>query len=182
MQDFNYNFGDRYIPVQNIELCFRIYTDENVYTPDPEHLTVTKTDQGLLVTSNYYASAGLQCIRDGRFEARIVFAENDEIQCQINAQLDARIKGTAMRVRYIPKGDLPLKYYRFKPYEEVISKVTPQDFHYPEPLFHPGFIMRYPGPNYFYVMSDDVEVREKLFEIVRLFFLKIAVDYNSLIS
>ncbi len=60
MQPFCFEFGDRYIDAGHYQIAFRIYTEFNVYTPDPDSIKISRDGDRITVTSDRFAWAGLQ--------------------------------------------------------------------------------------------------------------------------
>lgn len=162
MQNFNFDFGDRVCEVFDLRCVFRIYTDENVYTPDPSQLSIIQEGNSFIVKSDQFASAGLFHQVSGSFQARFT-KEDDEIRCDIEAHMEERIKGSVVRLIGVPKGKLCEKYMRFR--KADIQKNSGWCRHYPNPLFFPVGLIQCEDDSYFYAISDDREIREKVFEV-----------------
>jgi len=92
---YSFDFADRIFDILKWRIAFRIFSEDNVYTPDSQAVRIEKTDAGLTITADRFAWAGGQMQCPGRFEARIRYIDGG-FDCDINASLHERIKGTTL--------------------------------------------------------------------------------------
>lgn len=163
MQNFNFDFGDPIFDIFDQRCLFRIYTDENVYTPHPNSIKIQSSNSKIEIKADTFAYAGLQESKSGFFHATLI-QKNGEIFCSINASMDERIKGSTIRLLNVPKGNLPEKYFKFEK-ASLIENQKSWIQHYPNPLFFPAAVIQLSDHQYFYAISDDTQIREKVFEI-----------------
>lgn len=158
MQPFNFDFGDRYVDIGPWALAFRVYSESNVYAPDPEVMRITKDGDRTIVAADGYAWAGLQKRTGGAFRAEILH-EGDELWWSIRASLPERIKGTATYVRGIAGGEVALGDLSFAPLAERRNDLL----QYPRTLKFPVYFIRHRAGGYTFALSEDTEVRGKSF-------------------
>ena len=70
MQPFCFEFGDRYFEFGPWQMAFRVYTESNVYTPDPAAIAVTTQGRQTILRADSFAWAGLQKRTPGQFWPR----------------------------------------------------------------------------------------------------------------
>ena len=158
---FSFDFGDRFIKVKGWELAFRVFTECNVYMPDPVTLAVESVADGLLVTAPRYAWAGGQQHCDGKFTARIRYRD-EGFDCQIEADLPERIKGTALYLGGIRATQIMTPEYRF----ESLTGRDDDPLRYPDPIRLPVFLLRNTDQRYHAFASLDRRVRAKTVAVV----------------
>ncbi|MBI4023868.1 MAG: hypothetical protein HY360_02740 [Verrucomicrobia bacterium] len=160
-QPFSFDFGDRFLEVNDWRLAFRVYTEVNVYTPHPDAIRIRKRDDGMVVEADRFAWAGLQQSREGRFVARIRSTENG-LAWSITARLSERIKGTATFIRGVGSGEVAMSDFSFAPLQQGRNDLLM----YPTELKLPVYMLRHGKADYTVVTSEDAEVRSKAFAIV----------------
>lgn len=154
-QSLSFDFGERYVDLAGFSVAFRIYTEENFYTPDPDRMTVTKVDGGVDITADRYAWAGLQQHAEGRFLARVRWVDGG-FDCTIEAHLPHRIKGTTLYLRDVRGGQVANDQYDFK-------DVPPagENSFYPNPMRTPVFMLQRGDGKYFVAASLQTHLARK---------------------
>ena len=155
LTSFNFDFGDRYIEVNDLPIAFRVYSESNVYTPHPERIQIRQVPGAIEIEADGFAWAGLQQVCAGSFCASIRFIENG-FDCEIKATLSERIKGTALLILTTPPVSMPTAEYQFKPLCAMNAQL-----HYPEEMRVPVFPLLMGSGRYLGISSLDTKVRGK---------------------
>lgn len=155
LPNFSFDFGDRYMDVNGFQVAFRVYSESNVYTPDPARIKVLRQDDGLEIEADRFSWAGLQQQCKGSFRASIQFIEGG-FECAIYASLPERIKGTAILLLSQPPSAMPTRDYAFEPIIAENSRLR-----YPADMRLPIFPLEMQGGEYLAVASLDEKVRGK---------------------
>jgi hypothetical protein len=157
---FSFEFGHRFVPVRGWAIAFLIYSEDNVYTPDPEALRVTAHPEGILIEADAFAWAGLQQRGPGLFRAECSYVEGG-FDVLIKASLPERIKGTAVLVRDAFPGQVPTRDYAAEPCPRGGAVLT-----YPRPMPLPVFPLTRADGSFTAIGSLDEEVRGKAVAVV----------------
>jgi hypothetical protein len=155
LPSFNFDFGDHYTQVHGFSIAFRVYSESNVYTPDPTRITVHHRADGIDITSDVFAWAGLQQKCAGSFHADLRLIENG-FDCEIKASLSERIKGTVLLILTDPPTSMPTADYEFEPLATINAEL-----HYPEQMRVPVFPLLMETGRYLAIANLDTEVRGK---------------------
>jgi hypothetical protein len=111
---FSFNFGHRFLPVLNWSAAFLVFTEDNVFTPDPGSIAIANRPDGMTITADRFAWAGLQRLSPGAFTATIRYVEGG-FDCAIHASLPGRIKGTALLLRHERPTQIPTRDFAQTP-------------------------------------------------------------------
>src|SRR5689334_18860075 len=95
---FSFDFGHRFIRLRDWPTAFLVFTETNVFTPDPSALVVDERPDGVRISATRLAWAGLQQSAPGSFSADVRFIEGG-FDCAIAATMSERVKGTALLLR-----------------------------------------------------------------------------------
>ena len=161
MSVFSYDFSERWFGLGPWHLAFRVYTEENVYTPDPNACDLRELPDGWLIESPRYAWAGGQQTTDGLFRARIERVEQG-IAWTVDAALHARIKAVSSLVRGVDRGDVLNRRLEF----ESVEAAQNVQLQYPTSMPVPIFTVRHSEGDATVAVSDDDEVRAKTFYLL----------------
>ena len=156
MQTLSFDFNERWFDVEPWPMAFRVFTEVNVYTPDPARSQVRQTPEGWVIEADRYAWAGGQQTREGRFAARLHRLEHG-IGWTIEAAMPERIKTLTALVRGVPRGDLLTRRLGFSP----LPPGTDEICQYPTTMRVPVFGVRHAPGDCTIVASDDAAVRAK---------------------
>jgi hypothetical protein len=153
---FSFDFGHRFVDVLNWPVAFLVFSEDNVYTPDPETMQITRHPGGLSITASSFAWAGLQQRASGQFNAQIRYI-SEGFDCQVTASLHERIKGTAV----ILKQDRLPAHIPTRDYGEASCPAAGALLRYPASLRLPVFPLRNHDGSFTCVASLDEQVRGK---------------------
>jgi hypothetical protein len=157
---FSFEFGHRFILVCDWPVAFLVYTDENVYTPDPASLSVAPRPGGLTLTAQGFAGAGLQQRAAGTFRAEIWYVDGG-FECDLEAALTERIKGTTLLLRDRRPKSVPTRDYGEEacpPHGALLD--------YPSSLRLPVFPLERADGSFLTIASLDERVRGKTVAVV----------------
>lgn len=102
---FSFDFPEPSVSFQGMLFSFRLYTFENTYGLDRDHLTVEKTAGGITLRCSQFVWAGDQQKIPGTLLARI--RKNGEfVEWDVSAQMDQPIKSISAIVRGVPRGQI----------------------------------------------------------------------------
>lgn len=158
MQPFCFEFGDRYFEFGPWQIAFRVYTESNAYTPEPEAIRVSRQGSRTVLEADSFGWAGLQKTMPGRFRAEIRH-EGQELSWHVEASHPERIKGTTAYVRGLAAGEVADRYFNFVPLGEGLHDLL----QYPMYLKLPVYFIRHGEGDYTFALSEDDEVRAKTF-------------------
>ena len=155
---FCFDFGDRYIETGDWSLAFRVYTEQNVYTPDPHAVTVKTDGDAVTISADGFAWGGLQQRLGGRFAAHLRL-DHRAVEVDLEADIDERIKGTAVLVHGVPGGATLDKDLGFG--DLALNRNDLRQ--YPNTLRLPLFAVRHADGTHTAAASLDDQVRGKTF-------------------
>ena len=104
-----YDFKDPYIKFKGLKFAVRLSTENNIYCPNPENISINKVSENeIILTSKSLSAAGGQLITDGMIELRISGLENERISItakashvsELNKSILILIKGIRRINRY----------------------------------------------------------------------------------
>ncbi|MFI5125547.1 MAG: hypothetical protein ACHQJX_01840 [Candidatus Acidiferrales bacterium] len=102
---FSFDFPEPSVSFQGMFFSFRLYTFENAYGLDRDHLTVEKTASGITFRCSQFVWAGDQQKIPGTLLARI--RKNGEfVEWDVSAEMDQPIKSISAIVRGVPRGQI----------------------------------------------------------------------------
>ena len=156
MHTFSFDFRERWFRFGAWGMAFRVFTDENVYTPATDHCEERTTPDGWVVEAPTYAWAGGQRVRPGRFSARVRRVE-DGIAWTVDVALPARVKGVAALVRGVAPGRVLDHRLTFVPFAAGENDLL----QYPTSMPVPVFAVRHDADRCTVFESDDSQVRGK---------------------
>lgn len=157
---YSFNFGDRRLDYGPWTVSFRVFTENNVYTPDPAGMQVVRRDGGLTSTAHRMAWAGGQQHVPARFEA-VITPVADGFDCRIDADMHERIKGTCVYLHGRPRGELVDRDMAFKPVPAAGAVAS-----YPNTILAPLFVIRHADGRHTAAASLDEAVVPKTLAIV----------------
>lgn len=157
---FSFEYSQRFIDVREWPVAFLVYTDENVYTPDPASFAIEKRSNGMAISANQFAWAGLQQHAPGSFRAEIRFVDGG-FDCAIEATMSGRIKGTALLLRTSRPTHVPTRDYGEEPCPPHGAALD-----YPSAIRLPVFPIRQNDGSFLAIASLDEQVRGKTVAIV----------------
>lgn len=102
---FSFDFPEPSVAFEKMLFSFRLYTFENAYGLDREHLTAEKTPEGIAIRCSQFVWAGGQEKIPGTLLARLR-KSGDFIEWDASAQMDRPIKSIAAVVRLVPRGKI----------------------------------------------------------------------------
>ena len=81
-----YDFKDPYVKFKDLKFAVRLSTENNIYCPNPENISINKVSENeIILTSKSLSAAGGQLITDGMIELRISGLENERISITAKA-------------------------------------------------------------------------------------------------
>lgn len=102
---FSFDFPEPSVSFQGMLFSFRLYTFENTYGLDRNHLTVEKTADGLILRCSQFVWAGDQQKIPGALLARI--RKNGKfVEWDVSAQMNQPVKSISAIVRGVPRGQV----------------------------------------------------------------------------
>jgi hypothetical protein len=102
---FSFDFPEPSVSFHGMLFSFRLYTFENAYGLDRDHLAVEKTADGVVLRCSQFLWAGDQQKIPGTLLARI--RKNGEfVEWDVSAAMDQPIKSISAIVRDIPRGQI----------------------------------------------------------------------------
>jgi hypothetical protein len=102
---FSFDFPEPSVEFADLLFSFRIFTFENAYAPDPNHMTVTAEPDGLRIRCSGFTWAGGQQQAPGQLDAYLHRVGNF-IEWSASAQMQLPIKSIATILRGVPRGKL----------------------------------------------------------------------------
>ena len=157
---FSFEFGNRFITVRDWKVSFLVYSPDNAYTPDPSSLQIDQRPDGLTIMAKQFAWAGLQQRTSGSFRAAIRYVDGG-FECDIEATLHERIKGTTILLRDCwPKG-VPTRDYGEEACPSHGALLT-----YPTGLRLPVFPLKLTDGTFIAIANLDERVRGKTVAVV----------------
>jgi hypothetical protein len=109
-ETYSFDFGHRFVTIRHWPTAFLVFSEDNVYTPDPGSMRIEQSAGGMTIRADAFAWAGLQQKAPGRFEAHVRYVEGG-FECSIEAVLHERIKGTALLLRDARPKRVPTRDY-----------------------------------------------------------------------
>ena len=100
---FSYDFPESSVAFAGMLFSFRLYTFENAYGLDRDHLTAEKTPDGMTIRCSQFVWAGGQEKVPGTLLARLK-KNGDFIEWTVSAEMDRPIKSIAAILRGVPRG------------------------------------------------------------------------------
>jgi hypothetical protein len=155
---FGYPFGNRVLEAAGFAVSFLVYSEDNVFTPDPGRLKVDVRPDGVVITADRFAFAGLQQQAPGSFTARIRHIEGG-MDCDISATMEERIKGTTLLLQDRPIHSVPTRDYADTPATGLVT------LRYPNALRLPVFPLKHEDGSILTLTSLDQRVRGKVIAI-----------------
>lgn len=102
---FSFDFPEPSVAFNGMLFSFRLYTFENAYGLDHDHLTAEKTSSGMTIRCSQFVWAGGQEKTPGTLLARLR-KNGDFIEWNVSAEMDQPIKSIAAIVRGVPRGKI----------------------------------------------------------------------------
>jgi hypothetical protein len=155
VQTLSYDSGEAWFDVGPWRLAFRVFTEENLYTPDPKRCRVCESPEGWDITADRFAWAGGQQSRDGEFVANVRRVQ-DGISWVVAAAMPARIKTLSALVRGAPRGEAMDARLTWTPLDASGALLA-----YPAPMKLPVFALRHGPDDCTVLASEDEAVRGK---------------------
>tara|TARA_B100000886_G_scaffold244486_1_gene171809 strand:+ start:2157 stop:3857 length:1701 start_codon:yes stop_codon:yes gene_type:complete len=159
-----YDFGDPYIKFKDLKFAVRLSTENNIYCPNPENISINKVSENeIILTSKSLSAAGGQLISDGLIELKISGAENGRISItaeashpsELNKSILILIKG--IDVKFMISEELQAKGVKeFKDKKEI-------RVNYPSRSATMPLVFLNNERDEWYVLSKDNKLRKKGF-------------------
>ena len=87
-----YDFKDPYVKFKDLKFAVRLSTENNIYCPNPENISINKVSENeIILTSKSLSAAGGQLITDGMIELNISGLENERISITAKASHDSEL-------------------------------------------------------------------------------------------
>ena len=102
---FSFNFPEPSVAFAHMLFSFRLYTFENAYGLDRDHLTAEQTSGGMTIRCSQFVWAGGQEKVPGTLVARLR-KNGDFVEWDVSAEMDRPIKSIAAIVRGVPRGKI----------------------------------------------------------------------------
>ncbi len=102
---FSFDFPEPSVAFNGMLFSFRLYTFENAYGLDRDHLTAEKTSDGMTIRCSQFVWAGGQEKVAGTLLAHLR-KDGDAVEWNVSANMDRPIKSLAAIVRGVPRGKL----------------------------------------------------------------------------
>lgn len=102
---FSFDFPEPSVAFTGMSFSFRLYTFENAYGLDRDHLTAEKTADGMTIRCSQFVWAGGQEKVPGTLLAHLR-KNGDFIEWDASAEMDQPIKSIAAIVRGVPRGKI----------------------------------------------------------------------------
>jgi hypothetical protein len=102
---FSFDFPEPSVAFNGMSFSFRLYTFENAYGLDREHLTAEKTAEALIIRCSQFVWAGGQEKVPGTLLAH-VRKNGDFVEWDVSAEMDRPIKSIAAILRGVPRGKI----------------------------------------------------------------------------
>jgi hypothetical protein len=102
---FSFDFPEPSVAFGPMLFSFRLYTFENAYGLDRDHLTVENTPGGMTIHCSQFVWAGGQEKLPGTLLARLR-KSGDFVEWDVSSEMDRPIKSIAAIVRGVPRGNI----------------------------------------------------------------------------
>ena len=102
---FSFDFPEPSVVYEGFRFAFRVFTFENVYTPDRSKLSVESRDGSLTVSAAGLEWAGGQEKAPGGITAAFR-KTGPHVECRVEARMNQPVKAASIIVRDIPRGRL----------------------------------------------------------------------------
>ena len=102
---FSFDFPEPSVAFNGMLFSFRLYTFENAYGLDRDHLTAEKTSDGMTIRCSQFVWAGGQEKVPGTLLARLR-KNGDFAEWSVSAEMNQPIKSIAAIVRGVPRGKI----------------------------------------------------------------------------
>ncbi len=102
---FSFDFPEPSVAFDGLLFSFRLYTFENAYGLDRDHLTAEKTPDGMTIRCSQFVWAGGQEKVPGTLLARLR-KKGDFVEWTVSAEMDRPIKSIAAILRGVPRGKI----------------------------------------------------------------------------
>jgi hypothetical protein len=102
---FSFDFPEPSVAFAGMLFSFRLYTFENAYGLDRDHLTAEKTSDGMTIRCSQFVWAGGQEKVPGTLLAHLK-KNGDFVEWNVSAEMDQPIKSIAGIVRGVPRGKI----------------------------------------------------------------------------
>ncbi len=105
-QKFSFDFPEPSVAFNGLEIGYRIYTFENTYGLDHQHMTVTPQDDGSLdLECTGFVRAGGQEKAHGTLHSHLM-ADGPTTEWTVTVEMDEPVKSVAAIVRGVPRGKI----------------------------------------------------------------------------
>ena len=159
-----YDFKDSYVSFADLNFAVRLSTDNNIYCPNPEKLTIEKPSKNeIIVRSNSLSAAGGQLISNGFIELKISRGINQRISILASASHNTEL---AKSILVLIKG-INVKYMvseqpQAKGEQEFKDKIGIRVSYPSRSATMPLVFLTTPNEEW-YVLSKDKKIRRKGF-------------------
>lgn len=159
-----YDFKDSYVSFADLNFAVRLSTDNNIYCPNPEKLTIEKpSNNEIILRSNSLSAAGGQLISNGFIELKISRGINQRISILASASHNTEL---AKSILVLIKG-INVKYMvseqpQAKGEQEFKDKIGIRVSYPSRSATMPLVFLTTPNEEW-YVLSKDKKIRRKGF-------------------
>ena len=159
-----YDFKDSYVSFADLNFAVRLSTDNNIYCPNPEKLTIEKPSKNeIILRSNSLSAAGGQLISNGFIELKISRGINQRISILASASHNTEL---AKSILVLIKG-INVKYMvseqpQAKGEQEFKDKIGIRVSYPSRSATMPLVFLTTPNEEW-YVLSKDKKIRRKGF-------------------
>ena len=106
-----YDFKDPYIKFKDLKIAVRLSTENNIYCPNPENISLNKVSENeIILTSKSLSAAGGQLITDGMIELRISGLENERISITAKASHVSELNKSILILFLVNLFAFPIKF------------------------------------------------------------------------
>jgi hypothetical protein len=163
---FSFDFPEPSIEFEGLRIGLRVFSFENVYSPNPDTMTVATITDGLEVHGKGFTWAGGQEKADGEFRLVLRKAERG-VEVEARASMPRRVKSLSVVVRDVPRGELSGGGQAFfDPHDDEVLFGYPfsaGDLQLARGMESPLAIVRTSDRKFFYLSARDEHVRAKRF-------------------
>ena len=159
-----YDFKDSYVSFADLNFAVRLSTDNNIYCPNPEKLTIEKPSKNeIIVRSNSLSAAGGQLISNGFIELKISRGINQRISILASASHNTELaKSILVLIKGINVKYMVSEQLQAKGEQEFKDKIGIRVSYPSRSATMPLVFLTTPNEEW-YVLSKDKKIRRKGF-------------------
>ena len=159
-----YDFKDSYVSFADLNFAVRLSTDNNIYCPNPEKLTIEKPSKNeIILRSNSLSAAGGQLISNGFIELKISRGINQRISILASASHNTELaKSILVLIKGINVKHMVSEQPQAKGEQEFKDKIGIRVSYPSRSATMPLVFLTTPNEEW-YVLSKDKKIRRKGF-------------------